>query len=439
MRNVLVVLDPARQRTLHQVQEKTPHDWTVTTLPHREATYLMGIIDVKGLIFEAEPLELPDTDVPPGHRSVHINEVLLMWHTIHTSQENDFRPVYMEFKTFTGVIQLSKENLRRVMSCFTAVWGGLDLTKNPREAPVRFRSPSSSRNANDMWSTFDEYTAALKKLEQIIPVWPGSSECRAASCDYNIITLLDSIARDVTKSHRPTTKVIDEVGQSCRGIDKKVLKREGRQSRASIKNPWNGNPPQQEPKCGDYRWLVQSWVPEWDRTAFHIINDPAGKVVPGQSSPMKAQTREDGWTLQELARLLNDNPDQYDFMTREGGTRVEVEAANTEINRFLAATLAVYIQAEEMQMRRRGTPEFVQSSLRVSARVDLSVIKDPGTQQLHYFVTGISRGPGMLLYGALSDIIIRRYALEFIHTFDRWIGRKESPPATGPRGQMISA
>lgn len=117
-------------------------------------------------------------------------------------------------------------------------------------------------------------------------------------------------------------------------------------------------------------------------------------------------------------------------MTREGGTRAEVEAANAEINRFLVATLAVYIKAEEMQMRRRGIPEFVHSSLRVSARVDLSVIKDPETRQLHYFVTGISRGPGMLLYGALSDIIIRRYALEFVHTFDRWI----ATPATGSQG-----
>ncbi|KAG2338179.1 hypothetical protein BDR05DRAFT_1044576 [Suillus weaverae] len=116
MRNILVVLDPAWQRTLHQVQEKAPYDWTVTTLPHREVTYLMGIIDVKGLIFEAELHELPDTNVPPGHRRVHINEVLLMWHMIHTSQENDFQSVYMEFKTFTGVIQLSKENLWRVMT-----------------------------------------------------------------------------------------------------------------------------------------------------------------------------------------------------------------------------------------------------------------------------------------------------------------------------------
>lgn len=170
-----------------------------------------------------------------------------------------------------------------------------------------------------MWSTFEEYTAALKKLEQIIPVWPSSSECRAASYDYNIITLLDSIARDITKSHRPTTKVIDEVGQNCFGINKKVLKREGRQSRANIKNPWNSNPPQQEPKCGDYRWLVQSWVPEWDRvgqwrclmvnqTVFHIINDPTGHVVPGQSSSMKARTREDGWTLQELAQYETISP-----------------------------------------------------------------------------------------------------------------------------------
>jgi hypothetical protein len=179
-----------------------------------------------------------------------------------------------------------------------------------------------------MWSTFDEYITALKKLEQIIPVWPGSSECWAASYDYNIITVLDSIARDITKSHRPITKLINEVGQRCRGINKKVLKREGRQSRASIKIPWNGNPPQQVSECGNYRWLVQSWVPEWDRvgqwrclmvnqTVFHIINDPAGQVVPGQSSPMKAHPREDGWTLQELTRYETTSPSSSLSLTLE--------------------------------------------------------------------------------------------------------------------------
>jgi hypothetical protein len=118
-------------------------------------------------------------------------------------------------------------------------------------------------------------------------------------------------------------------------------------------------------------------------------------------------------------------------MIREGGTQVEIEAANDEMRRFLVATLAVCIQGEEMQLQRNGITKNPLSSLRVSARVDLSVIKDPETRKLHYFVTGLSRGPGMLLYGALSAIRIRRYALEFINPFDRWI------KALDTRGQGV--
>lgn len=113
-------------------------------------------------------------------------------------------------------------------------------------------------------------------------------------------------------------------------------------------------------------------------------------------------------------------------MIREGGTRAEVSKAHAEIQQFLVPTLQVFIAGEETRLFRYGIKDRLrQSSLRVSARVDLSVITDPESRKLQYFVTGISRGPGMMLYGSVDANTIRRYALEFARPFECWIGPRD--------------
>ena len=113
-------------------------------------------------------------------------------------------------------------------------------------------------------------------------------------------------------------------------------------------------------------------------------------------------------------------------MIREGGTRAEVSKAHAEMRQFLVPTLQAFIAGEETRLFRRGIKDRLrQSSLRVSARVDLSVITDPESRKLQYFVTGISRGPGMMLYGSVDANTIRRYALEFARPFECWIGPRD--------------
>jgi hypothetical protein len=120
-------------------------------------------------------------------------------------------------------------------------------------------------------------------------------------------------------------------------------------------------------------------------------------------------------------------------MVREGGTRAEISQAQAEIQEFLVTTLAVFIRGEETMLGRQGLENRLQpSSLRVSARVDLSVITDPESKKLHYFVTGISRGPGMMLYGSVDTHTIRRYALEFARPFECWIGPRDPRHQTTP-------
>jgi hypothetical protein len=46
---------------------------------------------------------------------------------------------------------------------------------------------------------------------------------------------------------------------------------------------------------------------------------------------------------------------------------------------------------------------------------------NPETQKLDYFVSGISRGPGMLLYGSSSARNIQRYGLEYADSFMKWL------------------
>ncbi|KAG1853976.1 hypothetical protein F4604DRAFT_1932946 [Suillus subluteus] len=123
----------------------------------------------------------------------------------------------------------------------------------------------------------------------------------------------------------------------------------------------------------------------------------------------------------------------YNFMTREGGTRAEIDMADTEIQHFLVATLSVFIKGEEKMLDGANIENRLRpSSLRVSARVDISVITDPESQELHYFVTGISRGPGMMLYGSVDAHTIWRYALEFAHPFECWIAPHDPRPQTTP-------
>lgn len=106
-------------------------------------------------------------------------------------------------------------------------------------------------------------------------------------------------------------------------------------------------------------------------------------------------------------------------MDREGGTREQIQAADDEIHMFLKTTLNIFVLAEEESLRKQGL--HIWSSLRVSARMDLSVIKNPETQEMNYFVSGVCRGSGILLYGSLSANNIRRYGLDFSHAFLSWI------------------
>ncbi|KAG2353215.1 hypothetical protein BDR07DRAFT_1383384 [Suillus spraguei] len=144
---------------------------------------------------------------------------------------------------------------------------------------------------------------------------------------------------------------------------------------------------------------------------------------------LSLSTLEDAWSLKELSSLAKSNLDQCNFMIHEGGTQEEVYKAQMEIQHFVKATLGVFITGEERSLS-CGNPEnrLQPSSLRVSARVDVSIITDPESQELHYFVTGISRGPGMMLYGLVDDRVIRRYVLEFAGPFECWISPCDPHP-----------
>ncbi|KAG2362862.1 hypothetical protein BDR07DRAFT_1405696 [Suillus spraguei] len=448
---ILVVPDPGRKKTQLQLQQQTYADWVLTPLPHQEADYLLDNEDLNGLIFVTQS---HGKEVPEGHQMVYINEVLLMWHTIDVSSNNCLQARYMSFKTFVEIIQMRFDKLQSAMQNFAAVWGGLDLTKIDSEAPVLFRQSDSSRDQEDstVCCTFERYVRLLRRLEAVLPVWPGVLECRVASYERNIINLLDSIARDITQTHRPKTQVVNsKTNLHLHYPERMVVKREGSASRRLIKYTSDRKQLDEAMKYGNggHQLFMQPYVPEWDEVGqwrclmvgmalFCIFIHPGSYTLADHNARVLAYgLREDGWTLNELGQLRKNNPDQCSFMIREGGTREEIARAQQEIEYFLVTTLAVFITGEEVSLSRLGLQETLQpSSLRVSARVDLSVITHPDSQQLHYFVTGISRGPGMMLYGSVSPHTIRRFALEFVRPFESWIGPRDPRPQPQPTSSI---
>ena len=159
--------------------------------------------------------------------------------------------------------------------------------------------------------TLDQYISALKRLEKILPVWPGLTESLIASHDYNAIMLYDCIALEFTKTSRPITRVLS--AKEDHNLPQ-ALKREGSRSNDHMRIPWDRKMPGDLEVIGGYRWMIQSYVPEWrqvgqwrcimvDMAPCYIIHDHArnpGSVT--RSSSVSACLREDGWTLKELTR-----------------------------------------------------------------------------------------------------------------------------------------
>lgn len=134
-----------------------------------------------------------------------------------------------------------------------------------RDGPVLFHCSNSSRilGYSGLRCTFEKYMWALHRLEDMLPVWPGTLECQAASCDRNTISLLDSITRDVTKSHHPTTQPItSESKPAARACHNIIVKCEASTSSQHIKYPWNEQMPDDRE---GYQLLMQPYVPEWDQ------------------------------------------------------------------------------------------------------------------------------------------------------------------------------
>ncbi|KAG1817622.1 uncharacterized protein BJ212DRAFT_1480177 [Suillus subaureus] len=301
---ILVVPDPGWKKTQLQLQQQTYIDWVLTSLPHQEADYLLGNGDLDGLIFTATSKQLCGKEVPKGHKMVYINEVLLMWHTIDMSPKNCLQVCYMNFKTFTEVIHMHLDKLELAMKKFAAVWGGLDLTKNYREAPVLFHLSSSLRDRGDstLCCTFEKYIWALHRLEGMLPLWPGILECWAASHDHNAISLLDSIARDGTQTHRPTTQLIIPGTKFDPHITEPVVvKHESSASRLFIKYPGKQKMLDEAEKHGEFQLFKQSYVPEWDKALFCIFIHPGSSMLANcNSCVLDHSLQEDGWSLEEL-------------------------------------------------------------------------------------------------------------------------------------------
>ncbi|KAG9310742.1 hypothetical protein JVU11DRAFT_9347 [Chiua virens] len=205
----LVIPDPAwsknRKVATHTV------DWLTHDVPAKVATELLQCTALVGLVYRGDPSCLRRKR--EGYTALLIHEKVLMWSWL---KRNKCLVEFMEFSRFLRCLK-SSCSYGQTFSKYFGVWGGVDLTVDPRYAP-----------GLETWREVQEYVECLHRLHNTTPVWPPLEECQRASHKLLVVSLLDEIARTVTDSPRPTTRRLSEAEMPP--LENVVIKREGSDS-----------------------------------------------------------------------------------------------------------------------------------------------------------------------------------------------------------------
>ncbi|KAG2088842.1 uncharacterized protein F5147DRAFT_780850 [Suillus discolor] len=252
-----------------------------------------------------------------------------------------------------------------------------------------------------------------------MPVWPPSREVLRASRKFNVIMDLDQIATRMVNSPRPLTTILSHtnVSQSFEGF---ILKREGSDCTRHVLLPDRVDPLNLPPDLGHFRWLKQSYVPtlqqlgEWrmilvDCKPLYVIHTAPGN----REQEWVFLHRDAGLSLAEMSLLMREPYVFDDIMDPVGGTLAERRLADLELESFVTAALSQLVCIEEEFL---GTS----SSLRLMARVDVSVMHGPNGQ-LGYFINEVERGVGIGLFSTGNPRWTLRLADEFACMFSRWM------------------
>ncbi|KAJ7862306.1 hypothetical protein B0H13DRAFT_2354779 [Mycena leptocephala] len=214
-----------------------------------------------------------------------------------------------------------------VASVYDLVFGGADLTVEG--AGREFENDEDER----------AYMDRLTQLDGMTAVFPNPTTSWAARFKSNVITDLDTIAREITNSERPVTRLLRSADEYTENV---VLKREA-SARSQHRHFFDGPSQELNPvlrKCGELR-------------AFVVLKQVIGVVA---TTPTDEE---------EFSEAMEKNGYGLKVMRRVGGTRVRRDHAQQQLEAFTLATLAALIQKDEQRYAR-------ESDLAYLARLDVT-------------------------------------------------------------------
>ncbi|KAJ7822385.1 hypothetical protein B0H14DRAFT_3731727 [Mycena olivaceomarginata] len=402
--SILYILPPHGFR--EQAQDAlTATDWSETEFDKHEIATVLSDPQTRGYIFSDWPGKptgpvnfLPGKD---SWKDVLLQEMLLM--AIRWQREPDLEVSVWSWDKFRELCLGDFDTFAAVASVYDLVFGGADLTVEG--AGREFENNEDERTYMDRMTQLDSMTA----------VFPNPTTSWAARFKSNVITDLDTIAREITNSERPITRLLRSADEYTENV---VLKREA-SARSQHRHFFDG--PSQVPaariaqmieenKGTGPKWLLQELNPVLRKCGelrtFVVLKQVIGVVAttPTDEGKNGLDFEECGanYALEEFSEAMERNGYGLKVMRRVGGTRVRRDHARQQFEAFTLATLAALIQKDEQRYAR-------ESDLAYLARLDVTYFEKDGVWS--FCVNEVER-PLMDLFSRTSVGVERPSGLE---------------------------
>ncbi|KAJ7804896.1 hypothetical protein B0H14DRAFT_3153720 [Mycena olivaceomarginata] len=251
-----------------------------------------------------------------------------------------------------------------VASIYDLVFGGADLTVEG----AGFVSISSTPRSTAEWTprrvfenNEDErtYMDRMTQLDGMTAVFPNPTTSWAARFKSNVITDLDTIAREITNSERPITRLLRSADEYTENV---VLKREA-SARSQHRHFFDG--PSQVPAARIAQMIEENkgTGPKWLLQELNPVLRKCGELR--AFVVLKQVIGGGGYNANRRREAMEKNGYGLKVMRRVGGTRVRRDHARQQFEAFTLATLAALIQKDEQRYAR-------ESDLAYLARLDVT-------------------------------------------------------------------
>ncbi|KDQ06085.1 hypothetical protein BOTBODRAFT_271426 [Botryobasidium botryosum FD-172 SS1] len=300
---------------------------------------------------------------------------------------------------FIAILLSDGKEMERLCGLIDIVYGGADLT-------LDISDPVYKLQGNE-----DRYMNSLRWLAGHVHVWPPPNEAIAASRKFDVVRDLDIIARTVTRTHRPRTRLVRECATTLNRDPRFVFKREG--SDTSRHREWGHHVSasrfrRMAAEGGKYRWFCQDLVPplrDLGEIRVYVIGGRYHSfvVTAWNDEELGWDTKTDGRLapLEHISRAMGARRPTKDVFFRDNASPAEEASALAHLKSFVHKT---YIALCQIEARRLNGSSL---SLQQIARFDISVIQNQ-TGGLDYFVNEVERGTTLsLFFGCHQELALQ--------------------------------